>query len=168
VRAFETVSPCVDECVRPGETVGAAALRLAEAKARDVGRRRPAGLVIGADTLVVCDAEIMGKPVDRRDAIRILTRLTRRPHRVVTGVFVLAPDGRTAAACSGARLRMRRMGQEEIERYVDTPGALDRAGVYALQEDDPNVEVLVGSPSAVMGLPVEALCRILREFYPQG
>ena len=118
--------------------------------------------------MVVCAAEVIGKPRDRADAVRILARLTRSEHRVLTGLCVIAPDGRRRSVCVGTRLCMRPMAPDEIERYVDTPGALHRAGVYALQRDDPNVCTLIGSPTAVMGLPLDELADVLRELYPNG
>jgi septum formation protein len=166
VAVFEVVRPDVDESEAAQDEPRTATVRLAEAKARRVAAMRPGALVIAADTMVVCGGRVIGKPSDRRDAIRILEVLTSSPHRVVTGLFVLAPDGRERSSCVETGLRMRRMSRQEIERYVDGPGALERAGVYALQEDDPNVKELKGSPSAVMGLPLEELSRILREFYP--
>jgi len=163
---FEVVPAHADEgSVSEGDP-RALAVRLAELKARDVAARRPDALVIAADTLVVCEGEAIGKPRDRQDAIRILTKLTSGPHQVVTGLCLAAPDGRSRTLCVATRLRMRPMSAREVEDYVDSPGALERAGVYALQPDDPNVLELEGSPTAVMGLPLDELGAALRDLYP--
>jgi septum formation protein len=168
VPAFEVVPPLVDEAADGAHDAPALAVHLAELKAREVAARRPHALVVAADTLVVCDGEVIGKPADRRDAVRIMRKLASSTHQVVTGVCLIAPDGRERTFCAATRLRMRSMSDAEIERYVDGPGALDRAGVYALQPDDPNVLELHGSATCVMGLPMDELARLLRELYPDS
>ncbi len=168
VPAFEVVPAQVDESAVADADVRAVATRLAELKAHEVAARRPDALVIGADTLVVCDGEVIGKPTDRPDAVRIMRRLTSSTHQVVTGVCVVTPDGRRRTLCEATGMRMRPMSAGEIERYVDTPGALERAGVYALQPDDPNVMELCGSPTCVMGLPLDELAAVLNELYPDS
>ena len=165
VRRFEVVCPEADEAAVADDDPRRLATRLAELKARDVAARRLYALVIAADTLVVCDGEVIGKPRDRRDAVRIMKKLTSSSHEVLTGLCVMAPDGRRRTLCVATRLRMRPISAGEIEAYVDGPGALDRAGVYALQPDDPNVLELRGSPTCVMGLPVDELAGVLRELY---
>ncbi len=156
----------MDERSGPEADAEALALRLARAKAEEVARRRPQALVIAADTLVECRGELIGKPSDRDDAIRILTRLTSHPHRVVSGLCVIAPGGRRRCLVSVAHIRMKALSRAEIERYVDRHDVLGRAGAYHLQEADPNVLSLRGSPSAVMGLPLEELRSILQSLYP--
>jgi len=168
LRRFDVVEPHVEERASLDKGAEAVVLEHARAKAEEVSHRRPDALVIGADTVVDCGGELLGKPSDRRDAVRMLTRLVCRPHRVVSGVFVIAPDGRRRSALSVAHVRMRRLPRAEIESYVEREDVLQRAGAYALQERDPNVESLRGSPSAVMGLPLEDLARILTELYPPG
>jgi septum formation protein len=165
---FEVVEPQVDEKTISGPGAREATVLLAEAKAREVAGRRPKSLVIAADTLVECRGEVIGKPLNRQDAIRILQMLTRWPHHVLTGLCVRAPDGRERSCRVETTLRMRPMSRHQIEDCVDGPGSLERAGVYGLQEDDPNVQEISGSASSVMGLPLEALSTILRELYPQG
>lgn len=166
VARFEVVEPHVDESVADG-TPEQLAGTLARLKARDVAARRPGALVVAADTLVECGGEVIGKPVDRADAVRILTLLCSRPHRVLTALCVQAPDGRTCERLSVSELRMRPMSPRSIERYVDEHDVLGRAGAYGLREEDPNVLSLRGSPSGVMGLSVEDLREALCELYPQ-
>jgi nucleoside triphosphate pyrophosphatase len=168
VPAFEVVAPQVEEAAVQEASPAALAVRLALLKARQVSARRPEALVIAADTLVVCNGEVIGKPADRADAVRIMRKLTSSSHRVVTGICIIAPGGRTRTLCPATSLRLRRMSPAEIERYVDSPGALQRAGVYALQPDDPNVLERQGSATCVMGLPMDELAGLLRELYPHG
>ncbi len=163
---FEVVEPRVDETACEAQGVEACARMLAQAKAEDVARRRPGALVIAADTLVECRGKVLGKPRNRADAVRILTQLTRCPHRVVSGLCVIAPDGRRRCVACVTRVRMKRLSRAEIERYVDQEDVMGRAGAYGLKELDPNVVSLQGSPSSVMGLPLEELSSILHALYP--
>jgi septum formation protein len=165
---FEVVAPDVEEALIPGADAESLAQRRAEAKAEEVARRRPGALVIGADTVVECRGEVIGKPVDRADAVRMLTKLTSHPHRVITGLCVVAPDGSRRSATSVARIRMRRLSQAEIEEYVDAERPMDRAGAYGLKELDSNVLSLEGSASAVIGLPLEELESVLRSICPEN
>jgi nucleoside triphosphate pyrophosphatase len=126
-------------------------------------RRR--ALIIGADTIGICEGCILGKPRDRADGVRMLRMLCRAAHEVLTGLCLLTPDGRERTLTVSTRIRMRRLSGAEIERLIDSPGALQAAGAYCLQEDDPNVKSIVGSASNVMGLPLEALRVALREWY---
>ena len=167
VPEFDVMESGVSEQLLDGEGAEAAAVRLATAKGRAVAVRRPDAVVIAADTLVVCLGTVIGKPRDLADAGRMLQMLVDNPHRVLTGFFVHTPDGREETCCVSTRVTMRAMSPEEIADYVSDPAALERAGVYALQADDPNVREMQGSPSCVMGLPVEELRRILLRLYPQ-
>lgn len=166
VAQFEVVGPAIDEGALRADDPRSLVLKLAEAKARQVARTRPDALVIAADTLVACQGEVIGKPADHDDAVRILKMLTRSVHRVLTALFVVAPDGRERSACVESEVRMRKMSRPQIEQYLACADALERAGAYALQPDDPNVEHLEGSLTAVMGLPLEELERLLHSLYP--
>jgi len=140
---------------------------LAGLKARAVARLRPDALVIGADTIGVCEGRILGKPRDRADGVRMLRMLCRAAHEVLTGLCLLTPDGRERTLTVSTSVRMHSLSDVEIERLVDLPGALQAAGAYCLQKADPNVESLDGSASNVMGLPLEALRCVLVELCPQ-
>lgn len=165
VEDFESVAPDVGEGPIQGCDAKSAALKLAEEKARAVARARTGALVIGADTLVACEGEVIGKPIDLSDAVRILLKLTRFAHKVVTAVFIIAPDGRERALCVESLVRMRPMNRQEVEEYLSHTGALDKAGAYALGPEDPNVESIEGSVTAVMGLPLDELKRALQALY---
>jgi septum formation protein len=165
---FELVPPDVEEGDLAGKPPEDMVRELARRKAQQVARQRPEALVVAADTVAVCDGEVIGKPEDRADALRILRKLTRRPHRVLTGVCVRAPEGRERLRCVETEIRMRRLSEEQLRALAERDGALQRAGAYALQPDDPNVVRLDGSETAVMGLPLEELKEMIRELYPSG
>jgi septum formation protein len=163
---FEVVPPHVAEQHVQADGPRRLAMALAAAKADEVACRRPDALVIAADTVVSCEDEVIGKPRDRADAVRILGKLTSRPHFVVTGLCLAAPDGRRLSECVSTRVRMRRLSRDAIEELADAPLALEAAGAYRLMPDDPNVESLEGSATCVMGLPLDELRAMLGELYP--
>jgi septum formation protein len=131
----------------------------AHRKARAVAKKNPDSLVLGADTLVFLDSEIMGKPASRADAERMLTRLRGRAHQVVTGVSLIhlrAHRERSFAASTDVTFRALTAGQ--ITDYLSKTNPLDKAGAYAIQEHgDLIVSGISGSFSNVVGLPVEQL-----------
>jgi len=144
------------------------AIRLAREKALAVaatlGAERAPRWVLGADTIVVLDGTVLGKPADAAHARQMLTRLSGREHRVVTGVAVVHSGTRrhwTTAVTS--HVVMRAAGAEEIAAYVDTGEPLDKAGGYAVQGEGGRrfVTAVVGSESNVIGLPVEETLALL-------
>jgi len=168
---FDVMASGVDEDGPLPAGVGAGtpeqrAVGLAQAKARRVSRLRSEALVIGADTVVVCRDEVLGKPAGFSDAARMLRQLTTTPHRVVTGVCLVAPDGRERSFHVTTGLRMRPMSDAEVRRYARQRDVLNWAGAYALAADDPNVQEMHGSDTNVMGLPLERLEAELKALYP--
>jgi septum formation protein len=157
--AFEVLPANIPELERDGEAPEALAERLATEKAQAVAERvgpEPARLVLGADTIVVLDDDVLGKPRDENHALELLERLTGRSHRVVTGVAVV--DSATLRAASRtveSAVRMRRASREELIAYVATGESLDKAGGYAVQGGARSfVTEIGGSESNVIGLPV--------------
>jgi len=136
----------------------------AHRKARVIAKKHPDALVLGADTLVFLDNEIMGKPVSLADAKRMLTRLQGRTHQVVTGVSLIhlrAHRERIFAASTDVSFRP--LTAEQIDAYLARVNALDKAGAYAIQEHgDLIVSEISGSYSNVVGLPVEMLKEEIR------
>jgi septum formation protein len=124
------------------------------------------GVILGADTVVVVDGEVLGKPVDPADARAMLRRLQGREHEVITGVAVVdARTGRSGARAVVSRVRMAEYGEPEIERYVATGEPLDKAGAYAIQgQGGALVAGLEGSFSNVVGLPLEETAGLLAAF----
>ncbi|MSR74474.1 MAG: septum formation protein Maf [Planctomycetes bacterium] len=163
--SFECVDGDVDESLQPGTLPETAVCRLAEAKARAGAQHVPAGLVLGADTLVALEDTILGKPTDRVDARRMLSALSGRRHRVLTGVCVLdASSGRVCSAYSCTFVTMRTLDPQEIAAYVDSGEADDKAGAYAIQEHgDRFVTCLEGDWDNVVGLPLRLVRRLLAE-----
>ncbi len=163
---FAVRVPAVDESLLPNEDPVSHVRRLAQAKAAKVAEEEAEGLVVGADTIVVLDGEIIGKPEDREDAIRMLSALAGRTHRVYTGVAVTAlPSGATRTIVVCSRVTMAPIGEAEIRRYVEGGEPLDKAGAYAVQgEGKKYVTEVRGSFTNVVGLPLQALYRLLRHF----
>ena len=130
-----------------------------------MGRRSlPARPVLAADTTVVCDGRIIGKPADREDAVRILKSLAGRQHEVITAVALATPD-RLEKAISISRVWFRALADDEIRRYVATGEPLDKAGAYAIQGRAAAFATRIeGSFSGIMGLPLAETADLLRKF----
>jgi septum formation protein len=166
---FETLSMDVDESPRAGETVEALALRLAEAKARaavaSLKSLDEVAIVVGADTVVDLDGEVLGKPGSARVAGEMLRKLSGRTHRVVTGLAVIrVPDGEARLELETTEVRFAPLSPEEIDQYAATDEPLDKAGAYAIQGIAGRyVERIEGCYFNVVGLPLARLYRTLKE-----
>jgi septum formation protein len=160
---FQTVVSDAPETIDPRLRPEAQAVTLAERKARSVARQLQRSIVLGADTIVVLDDEVLGKPVDEADAGRILRRLSGQKHRVVTGIAVV--DARTGSLRSSAVVsivRFRTLSDEEIDRYVATGEPRGKAGAYAIQGLGAGlVSTLEGCFTNVVGLPLCETARVL-------
>jgi septum formation protein len=153
--------PQVDERIAQVEEPGAAAKRLARAKAVCVAARGGSA-VLAADTVVVVDDRILGKPRSRIDAVRMLQRLSGREHEVVTGVC-LRFRGRTFVGCERTRVRFARLTRADAQWYVRTGEPMDKAGAYHVDGIGALfVTAIHGSPSNVEGLPVGLVRRLAR------
>jgi septum formation protein len=167
--AFEVCATQIDEALNSGETLQAMVARLAEAKARAavalVGRREKEQIVIGADTAVELDGEILGKPRDAAHAREMLLALSGRTHRVVTGIFLLrSPDGAARSAVESTLVTFAPLECQEIETYVATGEPLDKAGGYAIQGRAGRYILRIeGCYFNVVGLPLARLHTLLRE-----
>jgi septum formation protein len=136
--------------------------RLAREKASAVAARRPDALVLGSDTVVVLDGELLGKPARRQDAVATLMRLAGREHVVFTGLAVVAPGGGTHVAVSSTRVRFRAFDEPTARRYVATGEPLDKAGSYGIQGlGAALIEGIEGDYFTVVGFPIPALVRLL-------
>lgn len=142
--------------------------QLARAKALDVASRmQEASIVLGADTIVVLDGEILGKPIDRDDATRMLRRLSGNTHTVYTGIaLVESPSLRQRTAVARTEVTFRVLDDEEIADYITGGSPMDKAGAYGIQDDYGAVFVshIVGCYYNIVGLPLELLYRELRGF----
>jgi septum formation protein len=172
--AFETRAVDIDETALPDESPDAHVRRLAEEKARAVHAKRRDAVVLGADTVVVVDDQILGKPRDEEDAARMLRMLSGRAHDVLTGVAVIPPaglktgrsrDGRSqglAVEVDRTRVWFSPLTDDEIAWYVATREPMDKAGAYAIQGFASRfIERIEGSYSNVVGLPVALVYRLL-------
>ena len=135
-------------------------------KASAVSQAHHQGVVLGADTVVALGSQVFGKPRDVDDAYRILSTLAGTEHEVITGVTVLeAPTGRRRIAHDVTRVRMRRLLDEHLRRYIDGGEWEGKAGAYGIQDQsDPFVERVDGSFTNVVGLPMELVAELLVEF----
>jgi septum formation protein len=156
---FRIIPSMVDERVTTPMTPAELVEYLALSKARDVASRVPDALVIGADTIVVVDGQVLGKPKDRADAIGMLQRLSGRTHQVLTGVALVQGD-RQMVAHEVTQVHFRPLEQGEIERYVDSGEPMDKAGAYAIQgRASAMIRGIEGDYFNVVGLP---LCRTVQ------
>ncbi|HRD66341.1 MAG TPA: Maf family protein [Candidatus Competibacter sp.] len=165
--AYRLLPVEVDETPLPGESPSAYVVRLALAKARagarTLGRRQPLP-VLGADTSVVVDDAILGKPGDRDEGLAMLARLSGREHRVLSAV-ALATSARDAVKVQESRVWFRELSQAECAAYWDSGEPLDKAGGYGIQgRAAAFIAELRGSYSGVMGLPLFETAELLREF----
>ena len=161
--SFETVPADIDETYLPGEDPVAHAERLAREKTDAIHRSHPDAVVIGSDTVVIVDGEVLGKPADAADAVLMLMRLQGREHEVATGVAVAA-NGVLRSAVERVAVRMRRFDEADAAAYAATGEPLDKAGAYGIQGRGATlVEGITGDYYAVMGLPICTLIRLLQE-----
>lgn len=158
----EVVAPDVLEEPGDGELPTAMAVRLATAKAMVVSRQRPDALVLAADTVVVIDGHILGKPTDAADAERMLHLLSGRKHQVVTAVALALPTGEVHERCDVTDVWIRPLGADTIRSYVATGEPLDKAGSYGVQGVGAVlVERVEGDFFGVMGLPLRLVVELL-------
>lgn len=163
---FRVVPGDIDENPLPGELPLDHVLRLGREKALEVAAREPGGVFVGADTVVVCAGEIMGKPKDAADAERMLVKLSGVEHEVITGFAVHDRASRqTVNEAVVTTVRFKKLSLKEIRAYIATGCPFDKAGAYAIQGGAAYmVERIDGSYTNVVGLPlcevVEALHRV--------
>ena len=185
--SFITEAADVDETPLPGEAARTCAERLAREKAITISRRHPHEFVLGADTVVVVDQQILNKPMDEADAARMLQLLSGRTHQVITGVCLVTPlDGNRSCDAKGnprlaqsyqtvsrenrelkiasetTLVTMDQISEQDIREYISTGEPMDKAGAYAIQGRAsrwiPRIE---GDYTNVVGLPVALVYRML-------
>ena len=153
----------IDETLLPGEQPKAHAERLARGKAETIAIRESDAVVIGSDTIVVVDGDVLGKPRDEGEAARMLERLSGRAHTVVTAVAV-AWRGQTRSAIEEVGVEFHPLSRTEIDAYIATREPMDKAGAYGIQGFGATIVARVdGDYFAVMGLPIQRLIRVLGE-----
>jgi septum formation protein len=166
--AFEIRATQIDETALPDEPARAMVARLAEAKARAAAQLDAAMrecIIVGADTTVELEGEILGKPRDSADARAMLAKLSGRTHHVLTGIFVLRlPDNAARAAVENSAVTFAPLDEKEVNAYAATGEPIGKAGAYAIQgfagRHIPRIE---GCYFNVVGLPLARLYVLLRE-----
>lgn len=164
---FDVVAPrYVDEKNDVSENPGRLVERHAEAKARSVAGEHTDAVIIGADTIVVVDGAVLGKPADRTEAEEMLATIAGRDHLVYTGVAAVDADtGAAETAHEVTKVTVRSLTADEVSRYVATGEPLDKAGAYAIQGIGCFiVERIDGDYFNVVGLPMVLLARLLKGF----
>jgi septum formation protein len=167
-----TVMPCdIEEVFDHSRTPEDNASSLALRKAMVVAGKIPDGIILGADTIVIVDGEMLGKPDSHADAVRMLSLLSGRTHTVVTGfALVDRPSGRHMTGSERTEVTFRPLPEREIEDYVAGGSPLDKAGAYGIQDDYGAVFVtrIEGCFYNVVGLPLSRIHTALREFQGDG
>lgn len=160
---FSIVVPGIDESPRAAEPPEAYVVRVAREKALDVASRVKQSIVLSADTVVMIDGEILGKPRDRADAIRMLTKLSGRDHWVLTAVCVINQlKNKMREGLEKTEVSFRQLSSIEIENYVGRENVMDKAGAYAIQGfASVFIPRISGSYSNVMGLPLALVYDLL-------
>lgn len=149
-----------DEKLEPKEI----AMYLAELKAKHVAKKYPNDVVLGADTIVVYNGEILGKPQDENDAMRMLSMLSNQCHDVYTGVSMIKGN-HIETFFSQTKVCMRPLSKLEIEAYIKTGEPMDKAGAYGIQGDGGAlVENYEGDFFTIMGLPLKEVLNKLKKF----
>ena len=160
---FDVQPADIPEAPRPGECAKDCADRLAREKAVAVASRRPHNPVLGADTIVVVDGRILGKPTDAADAARMLRAISGRQHQVITGLCLVV-KGEPAVASETTEVTVNEIADNEIADYIATGEPMDKAGAYAIQGIASRwIARIEGDYSNVVGLPVALVWRMLRQ-----
>jgi septum formation protein len=161
--AHEVRPANIDETMRPREAPRRYAERLAREKASAMATRDPDLVTIGADTVVVINRKVLGKPADADDAARMLRMLSGREHTVITAVAV-SRGRKLRSAVEEVRVKFRRLRDDEIDAYIAMGEPMDKAGAYGIQGYGATiVERIEGDYFAVMGLPLVRLVGLMRD-----
>jgi len=159
----EIIVAGIDETLLPNEEAAAYVQRLARSKAEKVASGLDHGLVLGADTTVVIDDQILGQPVDETDARRMLDLLNAKWHEVLTGVAVVRVGGEVRVGYETTRVRFAEMSDEEIDWYIATGEPFGKAGAYGIQgKASLFIEEIKGDYFNIMGLPIRLVYELAR------
>ncbi|MCT4508339.1 MAG: Maf family protein [Tepidibacter sp.] len=161
---FEIMKSDIDEFINDRDTPEAIAMSLSFQKAMDIANKTSRNsVVIGADTIVVLDEEILGKPKNEQEAFDTLNRLSGKYHKVITGISILnIEDNKKIVDYEVTKVKMREFSEDEIKRYIKTTEPMDKAGSYGIQGyGSLFIEKIDGDYFNVVGLPVSKLGQIL-------
>ncbi len=158
---FTKSVPDIDESEIEGESPADYVVRLARNKAEAIAVDHPSSVVLGADTTVVIDQRIIGKPIDLADATRMIGLLAGKEHEVLTGIAIAAA-GKTVTGFQRTRVKFAEMSNDEIEFLVSEGDPLDKAGAYAVQAQAALfIEYIDGDYWNVVGLPIHLVYRLM-------
>jgi septum formation protein len=162
---LEVIPSNADEKFSAGETPERHVLRLAREKAGEVAKTYPDRWILGADTVVIIDSQVLGKPRDAKEAEKMLCLLSGREHRVTTGYCLLhLTGGERKEGHVTSRVRFKPLSPEEIQWYISTQEPFDKAGAYAIQGKGAfMIKKISGSYTNVVGLPLCEVIEALRE-----
>lgn len=164
---FEVRQSSIEEVFDKTKTPEENVIRLAEAKVLDIAKEIDDAFIIGADTIVVLNGEMMGKPVDDRDAFRMLNKLSGREHKVFTGFAIVdKPSNKIVSNVEITSVKFRDLENEEILEYVKSKSPADKAGAYGIQDDYGAVfvERINGCFYNVVGFPLTKFYITLQKF----
>ena len=165
---FRVVSSDIDESAFTSDGIDSCeyASELAMAKARNTAQKFPDSLIIGADTVVDFDGEIIGKPLDEKHAEEITRKLFSKPHKVITGVAIVRLSDKTEIVESDTTIVYpKKLTEKQIADHIKGKSWQGKAGAYGIQETgDEFVERIQGSLTNVMGFPMELVERLLKKF----
>ncbi|PHS14361.1 MAG: septum formation protein Maf [Blastopirellula sp.] len=163
IRPDDAAEQLANSSGSPEQTV----VNLAQAKAENVAQQVTSGIVLAGDTLAELDGQVLGKPRDRAHAKQILQTLRGREHRVLSGLCLWRrPEDRVLSQFDQTTVAMRDLSDEEIEEYLDSGLWQGKAGAFGLQDRLGWVQLVKGSESNVVGLPMELLAKMLEELNP--
>ena len=160
-----TVCPAnICEALLPDELAPESVVRLSRDKAAKIQEEYPEAIVIGGDTVVSMDDEVLGKPSDEKHAVEMLLCLSGQTHTVFSGLAVAMPSGEIVSDFSSTQVRFRTFGRKFAQSYVATREPMDKAGAYAIQGKGASlVKNYEGSYSNIVGLPIDALKDLLQK-----
>jgi septum formation protein len=159
---FQVIPPSVSEDLLPGESPEAHAVRLSRAKAMEVWGRRRGALVLAGDTVVVLGREMLGKPGDSAEALRMLRALSGQTHTVCSGLALVVPSGEVFTGSLSTQVSFRRFDEKFARAYVGTGEPLDKAGAYGIQGlGSVLIREIRGDYTTVVGFPVPLFLDLL-------
>ena len=166
---FEILVSNVDESFKKGLTIVEQSKRIACMKAKAVfDETNESRIVIGSDTMVVKDGKVYGKPKDKEQAFKMISELQNNEHEVITSICVLIEnDGKTEEYIDYeiSKVYVSSMNPEEIQKWIDTGKAMDKAGAYAIQEEFSKfIKKIEGNYDAIVGLPTHKVYQILKPY----
>lgn len=157
---FEVEIPQSDESIIVGESPSELVMRLSKLKATEIANKLVTGIIIGSDTIVVLEGDVLGKPINKLDAISMLKRLSNKTHKVFTGYSIIDVVNKvTITNFNETEVKFRNLDENEIFQYVESGSPLDKAGSYGIQDDFGAVfiEYIIGDYYTVVGLPISKL-----------